>query len=402
MNIHNIRKDFPLIYNSPLIYFDNASTTQKSAHVIETLVQYYTKNNANIHRSIYKLGELATEKYEASRKKVARFIGAKTQEIIFTSGTTDAINMVAYCMRSYLKPYQNIVLSEMEHHSNLIPWQILAKEKGIEIRFIPFNKEGKLDITSLENIVDENTGIISITHASNVFGSLNPVETIIEFAHKLDIPVLLDCAQSIAHIPINVELLDCDFLAFSGHKIGAPTGIGVLFGKEAWLEKFPPYKGGGEMIETVSLKDFTPNEIPYKFEAGTPNISGVIGLGAAIDFIQKYERQSIIEHERDITYAIIQGLSALDNITILGDDTEKIGVVSFFIKGIHPHDIAQFLDDKNIAVRAGHHCAQPIMKKIGISSTVRASIYCYNTKEEVQQFIESIKEVQEFFGYGNK
>lgn len=402
------RDDFPILKETfprekgepvPLVYLDNAATTQKPEVVINTLKEYYEHYNANIHRALHKLGEKATLAYEESRKKIARFIGAKSpREIIFTRGTTEAINLVASAWgRKFLWEGDEVILSEMEHHSNLIPWQMLAQEKGINLKFIPFKDDGTLDLSDLDGFFSSRTKLLSITHMSNVFGTINPVEEIIQKAHSRQVPVLIDGAQSVSHMAVNVQELDCDFMAFSAHKMCGPTGIGVLYGKEKWLEEMAPYQGGGEMILTVHLDRFTCNEIPHKFEAGTPNIAGAIGFGAAVDYLTQVGMEKIHLYEKELTEYALNHLRELKGMRFIGEAKERGGVISFFMDRAHPHDIAQFLDHKGIAIRAGHHCAQPVMRKLGIPSTARASFYFYNTKEEVDHLIEVLKETLAFF-----
>lgn len=410
INPAEIRNDFPILGRNlagetnngtfkPLIYFDNAATTQKPRQVIEAMVRYYENSNANVHRALHKLGEEATEAYEESRKKVANFIRAKShREIVFTRGTSESINLVASAWgRKFLNPGDEIILTEMEHHSNLIPWQLITREKGATLRFIPLNDDGTLDFCSVGDLMTERTKFIAITHMSNVFGTINPVRGLIRKAHRRGIPVLLDGAQSVPHLPTDVLDLDCDFLAFSGHKMCGPTGIGVLYAKEKWLEQMEPYQGGGEMIGAVWLDRATWNELPYKFEAGTPNIAGAIGLGAAIDYLSSVGMADITRYEQEITTYASLKLHKIDGIKIYGKAPERGGIISFNVDSIHPHDMAQFLDNRGIAVRAGHHCAQPAMRKLGLAATTRASFYFYNTFEEVDQFVEAVKKAKEFF-----
>ncbi|MGD9488146.1 MAG: cysteine desulfurase [Calditrichaceae bacterium] len=402
---NQIRADFPilneLIHGKPLVYFDNAATTHKPKSVIDRIVNYYEHENANVHRAIHQLGERATLGYENARQIVARFIGAKSgKQIVFTKGTTDAINLVATAWgRKFIGQGDEIILSEMEHHSNLIPWQLLAKDVGATLRFIPFREDGSLEFPVFEQILSNKTKIISITHMSNVFGTINPVKKIIRMAHDRGIPVMLDAAQSVPHLPINVEHLDCDFLAFSGHKMLGPTGIGVLYAKARILENMNPYQGGGEMINSVWLENATWNEIPHKFEAGTPNIAGAIGFSAAVEYLENIGMNAITMYEQDITTYALDKMRELENIKIYGSAPERGGVISFNLGNIHPHDLSHFLDQQGIAVRAGHHCAQPIMRKLDIAATTRASFYFYNTFEEVDYFIDQLQKAQKFFKF---
>lgn len=405
-----IRKDFPLLANAPpttdkhgnikpFVYLDNGATTQKPQQVIDAIVNYYQNQNANVHRGIYKLSETATAAYEESRKKVARFINARSsREIIFTRGTTEAINLVASAWgRKNLQPGDEILVSEMEHHSNLIPWQMLAREKQARLKFIPITEHGTLDLSDIKSLLTNKIRLVALTHMSNVFGTINPVRELIRKAHARCIPVLLDGAQSVPHLPIDVQELDCDFLAFSAHKMCGSTGIGVLYGKENLLEEMDPYQGGGDMISSVWLERATWNELPYKFEAGTPNIAGAIGLGAAVDYLSQLTMPQITLYEQKITsYAMLQ-LGKIDGLHIYGQAPERGGVISFNLASIHPHDLAQFLDNENIAVRAGHHCAQPVMRKLKIAATTRASLYFYTTYEEVDLLVKSLKKAKEFF-----
>ncbi|MFZ5518190.1 MAG: cysteine desulfurase [Candidatus Zhuqueibacterota bacterium] len=410
LNPDELRQDFPILSRNMsaaknngqftrLIYFDNAATTQKPRQVIEALVRYYENSNANVHRALHTLGEEATGAYEKSRRKVASFIRANsTREIVFTRGTTESINLVATAWgRKFLQAGDEIILTEMEHHSNLIPWQLLAKDKGVRLRFIPLLENGTLNFRSLGELLNERTKLISLVHVSNVFGTINPVRGLIRKAHRRGIPVLLDGAQSVPHLPTDVQELDCDFLAFSGHKMCGPTGIGVLYAKEKWLEQMDPYQGGGEMISSVWLDRATWNELPYKFEAGTPNIAGAIGLGAAIDYLSRLGLAGITRYEQELTTYASLKLHRIDGMKIYGKAPERSGIISFNLDAIHPHDMAQFLNNTGIAVRAGHHCAQPAMRKLGLAATTRASFYFYNTFEEVDIFVDAVKKAKEFF-----
>lgn len=412
LDVEHLRSDFPILRevfvsengdSTPLVYFDNAATTQKPERVINALVDYYEHQNANVHRAIHKLGERATNAYELARKKVAQFINAADErEIVFTRGTTESINLVASAWgRKYVGQGDEILLSEMEHHSNLIPWQILSQETGANLRFIPFYKSnGTLDLSKIENYLNNRTRLIAVTHMSNVFGTINPVRGLIQKAHQRDIPVLLDGAQSVPHLPMDVQELDCDFLAFSGHKMCGPTGVGVLYAKEKFLEEMNPYQGGGEMIQSVWLDHATYNDIPHKFEAGTPNIAGVIGLTAAIDYLSQIGMENITKYEQKLVTYALSRMRDIKGIRIFGNAPFRGGVISFSLGDIHPHDVAQFLDKDGFAVRAGHHCAQPVMRKLGVPATTRASFYFYNTFEEIDRFIESLSKVREFFKYG--
>lgn len=413
LNVDEIRQDFPILGEKfinakgmeyPLIYLDNAATTQKPQRVLDALNHYYQHENANVHRAIHKLGERATDAFENSRKTVAEFINASsTREVIFTRGTTEAINLVASSWgRKFVGPGDEILLSEMEHHSNLIPWQILAKETGAVLRFIPFSKSnGTLQIGHLDQMMNEKTRLISVTHMSNVFGTINPVRGLIQKAHEYDVPVMLDAAQSVPHLPTDVQELNCDFMAFSGHKMCGPTGIGVLYGKEKYLEEMEPYQGGGEMISSVWQDRATWNDLPHKFEAGTPNIAGAVGLHAAIEYLSKIGMEKITLYEQKLTTYALSRMSEISGMKIFGMAPFRGGVISFFLGKIHPHDMAQYLDSQGIAVRAGHHCAQPLMRKLDIPATTRASFYFYNTFDEIDILLNCFKKALEYFGYGN-
>jgi cysteine desulfurase/selenocysteine lyase len=402
---YKYRKDFPIlstrIYDHALIYMDNAATTQKPQQVIDAEVRYYEEMNANVHRAIHFLGEKATSAYENARKKVAQFIGAKSErQIIFTRGTTESINLVATAWgRKFISSGDEIILSEMEHHSNLIPWQLLARDVGATLRYIPFKADGTIDFPIFEKLLGNKTKLVSLTHMSNVFGTINPVKRIISMAHDRGIPVMFDAAQSVPHLPVDVEYLDCDFLAFSGHKMLGPTGIGVLYAKCQILENMNPYQGGGEMIDSVWLENATWNEIPYKFEAGTPNIAGAIGLSAAIDYLENIGMVPIALYEQDLTTYVLEKLMAIDGMIIYGSAPERGGIISFNLGEIHPHDLSHYLDQHGIAVRAGHHCAQPLMRKLDIAATTRISLYLYNTREEIDYLTQHLSKAQAFFKF---
>lgn len=401
----HFRPDFPILQEivngKPLVYFDNAASTQKPIQVIDAIRDYYYHDNANVHRAIHQLGERATNAFEGAREKVARFIGAESsRQIIFTRGTTEAINLVACGWgRKFTSSGDEIILSEMEHHSNLIPWQILAKEVGASLKFIPFKEDGTIDFPTFIKLLSSRTKLIAITHMSNVFGTINPIIRIIQMAHDRGIPVLFDAAQSVPHLPINVQHLDCDFLAFSGHKMLGPTGIGVLYAKSQILENMNPYQGGGEMISSVWLEDATWNEIPHKFEAGTPNIAGAVGLAVAIEYLEKVGMIPLALYEQELTTYALEKMAAIEGLVIYGTAPERGGVISFNLGNVHPHDVSHFLDQQGIAVRAGHHCAQPVMRKLNIAATTRASFYFYNTKEEIDYFVDQLHQAQEFFNF---
>ena len=388
-NHNKIRENFPIFNNNPnLIYFDNAATTQKPKLVLDEISNYYQKINANIHRGIYQIAEKSTEKYEHTRDKIAAFIGSKhRQSIIFTSGTTESINLVANSWGENLRAGDEVLISEMEHHSNIIPWQLICNKKGAKLKYIPILNNGTLDLSNAEKLFTNKTKIVSIIHQSNVFGTINPVKKIIKMAHDVGALVMLDGAQSIPHSIIDVSDLNCDFFVFSGHKMVGPTGIGVLYGKPEILDKMQPFLGGGEMIKNVSMNKSSWNELPWKFEAGTPKIAQVIGLGSAIDYLINIGINNINKYVNELKdYAEIK-LKNIPGITIYGESKNKGPVLSFNLENIHPHDVAQILDTYGIAIRAGHHCAQPIMKHLNISATNRASFYFYNTKKEIDKLI---------------
>jgi len=405
LNPEDYRKDFPIlneiVHGKPLIYFDNGASTQKPLQVINTISDYYLHSNANVHRGIHALSEKATAAFEDSRKKVANFINASSEkQIIFTRGTSEAINLVASAWgRKFVTADDEIILSEMEHHSNLVPWQILAHEVGAKLKFIPFKDDGTIDFPVFERLISGRTKLVAITHMSNVFGTINPIKKIIRLSHDRGVPVLLDAAQSVPHLPVDVEFLDCDFLAFSAHKMIGPTGIGVLYGKTQRLQNMNPYQGGGEMINSVWLENSTWNEIPHKFEAGTPDISGAIGLGAAIDYLNDIGMTNIALYEQELTTYALEKMRSIKDLQIYGEAPERGGVISFNIGNIHPHDLSHFLDQQGIAVRAGHHCAQPVMRKLNIAATTRASFYFYNTKQEIDTFVEELENAIKFFDY---
>ncbi|MBV5283283.1 MAG: cysteine desulfurase [Paludibacter sp.] len=395
----NIRADFPIlsekIYNKDLIYFDNGATTQKPRAVVEKIEEGYYHLNANIHRGVHYLSQKATEAHEAARITVAEFLKAgKHEEIIFTRGTTEAINLVATSFgEAFCKAGDEVVVSVMEHHSNIVPWQMLCERKGMTLRVIPANEKGELDIEAYKTLLNERTKIVSIAHVSNVLGTINPVAEVIRIAHQKNIPVLVDGAQSVPHIPVNVVELDADFYVFSGHKIYGPTGIGALYGKEKWLNAMPPYQGGGEMIATVTFEKTTYNELPFKFEAGTPEYIGSTALAEALRYVQAIGMDKIAAHEHDLLVYGTERLMEIEGMRIIGTADQKSSVISFLVGNIHPYDIGMLLDKLGIAVRTGHHCAQPLIDSLGIPGTVRASFAFYNTKEEIDVFVTALKRV---------
>ena len=402
-----IRADFPvldqIVNDEPLIYLDNAATTQKPQAVLDVLNHYYLQDNANVHRGVHTLAERATAEFEAARKKVQQFIHANSnKEIIFTKGTTDSLNIIAQSYGEFIQAGDEIVISKMEHHANLIPWQQLAKRKQAVLRYIPLTADGHLDVQTAKTIINEKTAIVALAQVSNVLGTVNPVKKIAQLAHQHQAIMVVDGAQAVAHMPVDVQDLDCDFYCFSGHKMCGPTGIGVLYGKQTLLEKMEPVAFGGEMIDFVDLYESTWTELPWKFEAGTPNIAGAIGLGAAIDYLEKIGMQTIHEYEQAIVAELLPKLQQIDGLTIYGpqNPAEHTAVIAFNLDHLHPHDVASALDMQGIAVRAGHHCAQPLIKELGCFATARASFYFYNTKEEADQLVAAILATKEFFANG--
>ncbi len=401
--VNKIREDFPIlrqkVYNRPLVYLDNAASTQKPVQVIRAIAGYYETDNCNIHRSVHFLSQRATEVYEDTRKMVQRFINAaSSNEIIFTKGATESINLVASSFgQKYISRDDEVLISIMEHHSNLVPWQQMCIERDAKVKYIPIHENGELDIDAFHKLVNEKTKLIAITHVSNVLGTINPIKEIIAYAHSFNIPVLVDGAQSISHLGADMHDLDCDFYCFSGHKMYAPMGIGVLYGKEKFLEALPPYQSGGEMIKTVRTDRTTFNDLPFKFEAGTPNVEGVYGLHAAILYLQNLGMDNIRNYEQEILNYATDKLAAMGDIRIVGTAKEKISLISFLINGIHPYDAGVIIDKMGIAVRTGHHCAMPLIEWYKIPATVRASFAFYNTVEEIDLLMEAIIKVKQIF-----
>ena len=402
-DINKVRQDFPIlsreVYGKPLVYLDNAATTQKPLCVLDAMREEYLNVNANVHRGVHYLSQQATDLHEAAREKVRKFINArKTEEIVFTRGTTEAINLVAssFC-ESQMKEGDEVLVTDMEHHSNIVSWQLQAMKRGIVVKHIPITDEGELCLDQLESLISERTRIISVAHVSNVLGTVNPVEEIIKTAHAHNIPVLVDGAQSTPHFSVDVQAMDCDFFAFSGHKMYGPTGIGVLYGKEEWLEILPPYQGGGEMIDKVTWEKTTFERLPFKFEAGTPDYVATHGLATAIDYITSVGLENITAHEQELTRYCMEQLKTIDGMRIFGEAEHKDAVVSFLVGDIHHLDMGTLLDRLGIAVRTGHHCAQPLMDRLGISGTVRASFALYNTKEEIDVLVNGIRRVSRMF-----
>ncbi|HWP93935.1 MAG TPA: cysteine desulfurase [Thermodesulfobacteriota bacterium] len=403
MDPYEIKKDFPIferrVHGKPLVYLDNAATTQKPRRVIETEKKFYEETNANIHRAVHTLSYESTKLYEEAHKKVARFIGAKSwREVVFTRNATESINLIAYGWGLHnLKEGDEVLITMMEHHSNIVPWQMLREQRGITLKFLDVDDGGRLKLDDLPKLLTERTKLFGIIHASNVLGVVNPVKEVIAEAKKLGALVLVDAAQSAPHIPIDVSALDCDFLVASGHKMLGPSGIGFLYGRREVLDNMSPFIFGGDMIETVTLEKSTWNELPWKYEAGTPNIAGGIGLGAALDYLDNIGMASVISHEQELLNYTLESLSDLSGIELYGSSEERVGVITFNIKGIHPHDVAGILDEEGIAVRSGHHCAQPLMRRLGIENAVRVSLYIYNTKEDIDRLISTLHKIIRVF-----
>ena len=403
-DVQKIRKDFPVLNQTvnkqPLIYLDTTATSQKPKSVIEAVGNYYINDNANVHRGIHSLSARSTQKYEKTREKIADFIGApSSRNIIFTRGTTEAINLVASSFGSTFTAEDEIIVSLMEHHSNFVPWQLLSERTGCKLKFIPITENGELDMNQFAELLTEKTKLVSVVHISNVLGTVNPVEKIVEMSHAVGAKVLIDGAQSVPHVNIDVKEIDCDFFRLLCSQMMGPTGIGALYGKEETLKAMPPYHGGGEMIHIVSKEGSTWADLPFKFEAGTPNIAGVIGWGLAIDYINELGIDNIQSYCDELTEYAIEKLSTIEGLEIYGNAPQRGSAVSFNLKDVHPHDVSHFLDQKGIAVRAGHHCAQPLMTELGVDSTNRASFYIYNTHEEVDKLVEALEEVKAFFTF---
>ena len=402
-DINTIRNDFPIlgrkVYDRPLVYLDNAATTQKPRSVVEAITDEYYNVNANVHRGVHYLSQQATDLHEEAREKVRRFINARsTSEIIFTRGTTESLNLMAssFC-DEFMREGDEVIVSVMEHHSNIVPWQLQAAKRGISIRVIPMTDEGELRLDEYEKLFTDKTKIVSVTHVSNVLGTVNPVDEIIRIAHEHGVPVMVDGAQSTPHFAVDVQAMDCDFFAFSGHKMYGPTGVGVLYGKEDWLDRLPPYQGGGEMIESVSFEKTVFERLPFKFEAGTPDYVATHGLAKAIDYITAIGMDNIQKHEQELTEYAMRRLAEVERLRVFGTSARKDAVVSFLVGDIHHLDMGTLLDRLGIAVRTGHHCAQPLMLRLGIQGTVRASFALYNTKEEIDTLVDGVKRVSRMF-----
>ena len=402
-DVGSIRDEFPIlaqeVNGKPLVYLDNEATTQKPTAVIDAICDYYRNYNSNIHRGVHTLSQKATEAYELARAKLMTFLGAESpSEIIFLRGATEGVNLVSQAwLRPLLEPGDEIILSEMEHHSNIVPWQLLREQAGAVLRVAPIRENGEVDLQGYEDLFSDRTRFVSLTHVSNALGTINPIRQMVASARERGVPVLVDGAQAAAHQAISMEELGCDFYAVSGHKMYGPTGIGALYGRRSLLEKMPPYHGGGEMILSVSFDETIYNDLPYKFEAGTPNIAGAIGLGAAVDYMENIGLDAIAAHEQDLLEYATAEASAIDGLRIIGQAAEKAGILSFNLGDVHPHDVGTILDQEGIAVRAGHHCAQPVLERLGVQATVRASFALYNTRSEIDRLVEGIGKVEEIF-----
>ena len=398
-----LRGQFPAlnqeVRGKPLVYLDNAATSQKPQSVIDAISDYYCRYNANVHRGLHALSEMATAEYEGARAKARNFINASDdREIIFVRGTTDGINLVAGSYgAANVGPGDEIIISEMEHHSNIVPWQMICERTGAELKVVPFNDDGELLIDEYERMLGPRARLVAMAHTSNALGTINPVKTIVEMAHARNIPVLIDGAQAVPHGPVDMQELDCDFFTFSSHKVFGPTGMGVLYGKAEILEAMPPYQGGGDMIKSVTFEKTIYNDLPYKFEAGTPNIAGAIGLGAAIDYVESVGMGRIFDYEKGLLHYAHQALSSIERVRIIGEAREKAGVVSFLLDGIHAHDVGTILDTEGIAIRTGHHCAQPVMQRFGVAATARASLAFYNTRSDIDALVKGLDKVIEVF-----
>jgi cysteine desulfurase/selenocysteine lyase len=401
LDVARVRADFPALHQQvngrPLVYLDNAATTQKPQAVLDALLGFYSRDCANVHRGVHALSQRATDAYEGARETVARFLNARPREIVFTRGTTEAINLVAYSYGSRLSPGDEILITELEHHSNIVPWQMLAERTGARLRVAPINDRGEIILEEFQRLLGPRTRIVAVAHVSNALGTVNPVEEICRLAHTYGARVLVDGAQAVPHLAVDVRALDCDFYAFSGHKIYGPTGIGVLFGRWELLEAMPPYQGGGDMIRSVTFEKTLYNDPPYRFEAGTPHIAGAIGLAAAIEYVTRLGLEEIRRHEQQLLQAATRALEEIPGVRIVGTAAHKAAVVSFVLDGVHPHDVATVLDHEGVAVRAGHHCAQPLMERFGLPATTRASFALYNTLEEVDALARAVRRARELF-----
>ena len=403
LDVERIRNDFPIlrrmVRGKPLVYLDSAATTQKPRAVLDALNRYYADGNANIHRGVYVLSEEATAAYNAARAKVQRFLNAAAaREIIFTRNSTEGINLVAQSFgRQNIGPGDEIVITHMEHHSNIVPWQLLCEQVGARLRVAPIDDTGTLQIDALERLIGPRTRLVSVVHLSNSLGTINPVRDIVEMAHRQDVPVLIDGSQAVYHMPVDVQALGCDFYVFTGHKLYGPTGIGVLYGREALLEQMPPYQGGGDMIRSVTFENTTYADLPHKFEAGTPHIAGAVGLGAAVDYVQRIGFDALAPHEADLLAYGTAALAEVKGLRIIGTAARKASILAFVMKGAHPHDVGTIVDTEGVAIRTGHHCTQPIMDRFGVPATARASVAMYNTRDEIDALVRALHRVREMF-----
>ena len=403
LDVERIRDDFPILHRlvrgRPLVYLDSAATTQKPRAVLDALARYYTHGNANIHRGVYVLSEEATAAYDAARAKVQRFLNAATsREIIFTRNSTEGINLVAQSFgRRNVGPGDEIVITHMEHHSNIVPWQLLCEQVGARLRVAPIDDSGTLQLDELERLIGPRTRLVSVVHLSNSLGTINPVRDIVEMAHRRDVPVLIDGSQAVYHMPVDVQALGCDFYVFTGHKLYGPTGIGVLYGREALLEQMPPYQGGGDMIRSVTFEKTTYADLPHKFEAGTPHIAGAVGLGAAVDYVQHIGFDAVAPHEADLLAYGTAALSEVKGLRLIGTAARKASILAFVMKGAHPHDVGTIVDTEGVAIRTGHHCTQPIMERFGVPATARASVAMYSTRDEIDALVRALHRVREMF-----
>jgi cysteine desulfurase/selenocysteine lyase len=404
LDVEQVRADFPilrqLVHGRPLVYLDNANTTQKPAAVIEAVARFYAESNANVHRSTHALSERANALYERARERAAAFVNAPgVREVVFTRGCTEGLNLVAQSFaRPRLRPGDEILVSWMEHHSNIVPWQLVCEQTGATLRVVPISDAGELDVDAYERMLSPRTRLVSIVHVSNSLGTITPLRHLVELAHARGVPVAVDGAQAVAHLPVDVQALDCDFYAFSSHKMYGPSGVGVLYGKARWLEEMPPWQGGGDMIASVTFEGTTYNELPFKFEAGTPNVAGVIGFGAAIEYLTAFDRDALARHERDLLEHATARLAEVPGLTIIGRARDKGPVVSFVLEGVHPHDIGTIVDGEGVAIRTGQHCTQPVMDRYGVPATARASFGLYNTRAEIDALVAALGRVREVFG----
>ncbi len=402
-DVERIRQDFPILHRlirgHPLVYLDSAATTQKPKAVLDVLARYYAEGNANIHRGVYVLSEEATQAYDAAREKVQRFLNAaSSREIVFTRNSTESINLVAQSFgRQNVAPGDEVLITHMEHHSNIVPWQLLCEQVGARLRVAPIDDTGTLQLDEMERLIGPRTRLVSVVHLSNSLGTVNPVREIVDMAHRRNVPVLIDGSQAVYHMPVDVQAIDCDFYVCTGHKLYGPTGIGVLYGREAWLERMPPYQGGGDMIRSVTFDKTTYADLPNKFEAGTPHIAGAVGLGAAVDYVQAIGFDRLAAHEADLLAYGTAALSEVKGLRLIGTAARKASILAFVMKGAHPHDVGTIVDTEGVAIRTGHHCTQPVMERFGVSATARASVAMYNTRAEIDTLVRALERVREVF-----